>query len=525
MSFAWRFEIEDALSERALRMDQALSKLEATSRRMESALLGVNKNTKDVATSHDLWFSKLDHGINLAKELTSTLFEMGKGLFEVGKGFAEAALEAASFHEGAVIGLTSVMGDKGVAQNALANVVQMAGRMPITTEDALNASRQLLMTGFSEAQNRVLLMGMSDVGALNGGGERGQFAQQMFIRQIKDIQSIGMNSRHLMALSMETALPEGQILDQIGKLQGWKGMDHEQMKRRLHEVSSDTGITAVLRTIASKEGGTLGNISGEMGKTVSGLYTTLKSRKLEMFMNLDASTGYEKYKGFLQNLVNLSDSESGFGKTLRSTITKTFDNIFGAAFGELGAADGADKMEALLNRLLAAGSGFMDGMTMGLRTLFGDGSDVFKTGPLSPGELDKIKWKFEDWGLNVAASIHLVTSAFDALYEAGKSTATFVDHVMHPLSSKNDDGTDPGLAQLLPGQMKGEPSTQVGLTDVLRHMLNPEAPSPIAQRATIHVEHLHVDASGHEDSQHAAEAASTHLFSEFEKMGLSTGGL
>lgn len=528
MGFDWHFGADDQLSDKAERMARALEKLEAASEKLTKALEGMDSKQEKAARSHESFATTLHSTIEVGLRVAEVFERLGEGIYEVGKSFVETGLDAAMFKETAMVSLSTMLGSDSAAQSVIKRTVGLASKLPIQTGEVMSAASNFLMAGYKEEDLVPLITGMADIKALNG--ERGAFASEMFLRQIREIHSTGLNSRHLMALSNETGLPEDAVLGKLSKMYGWGNIDAEGAKKRLGEVNREDAVVAILDVLRDKEGGELGNLSNKLSETVPGLYSTLKSRKLETFMDLNNSEGYAKYKGFLSNLVKLSDPNSDFATRLKGGIERTFNGLFDVAFGDLSGDGGLKNMENLLDRLLAAGEGFADGFGSAMRGLLDDSNSVFKTGPLSKEELDRIKWDMEDFGRGVGSALRTVIKMFEDLGSAAKQTWGYMEMV-----GKYFNGTAHTGLEEHPEFFKGAGDSEGPRSEVPVPGQDEYLPPPLLARATqeqqpkphpyVYIDSVHIDAKGHPDEESIKRKTKDAVAQMFEEIAQQTGGL
>jgi hypothetical protein len=424
----WEFQLKDSMSGPANAEAAALGKLKLV-------LEGAGRSTEhfgeqaEKASHHGETFATTLHSaIGVAEQLGELGLRAAEGIAEIGIEFGKTAVEAASFKESTLISLETVLGSAKEAKGLFGDTIALAAHLPIETKAAIEAANQLALTGFNRKEIAPLTVAASDVGALNPG--RGSEAMRLFLRQIADIKSVGLSSRHLLALSQETHLPEEKILANLSKMTGLKGTP-EQLKKMLGSIDKDTAIAAIAQTVADVEGGALGNLSKKLSTTTEGLLSTLKSRKLELLMDLDESPAYAEFRSFLGNAANLLDPSSEFGGRVKSKIATTFGNVFHTVFGDFAGDAGVGRLEHVLDEVakgaelvgvgLEGSAEFAKAFADELLDASGIGGDLF--GP--DGSLDKKKVKeitdeFRDFG-------HELGIVANGLIEAAKGAKTLVD--------------------------------------------------------------------------------------------------
>lgn len=420
----WIFELMDRVSAPAKAAARALGSVADATKKTADATEKASRHSESLQT-------RLESTLRLGERA----FHLAEGLAEIGKSAAEAAIDAASFKETTTLSLTTVFGSADRAQKVLKDTVALAAHLPIQTEEAINATTRLALAGFDDRYLAPLVTAAADVKALNQGRSE---AMEAFLRQLTDIKSVGLSDRHLMYLSMETHLPEDKILANISQLTGLKGTE-KQIKEYISKgmVDRNTAINAVLKTLQQVEGGQIGGLSNRLAGTVSGLMSTLKSRKLELLMDLDASPGYATFREFLGNLTTLLDPSGMFGKKVSSKVAKTFNAVFGGALGDFTGKDGLFNLSNTLDKVLRgaemvgvgfrAGAGFIRNFAEELLDAAGIGGDLFgPDGSLDEKKVKTIVDRFSQLGkelADVAAKIGAIIDQVSGISSGGGALA------------------------------------------------------------------------------------------------------
>lgn len=535
--FSWTFEIEDRLTGQAQRMDAALSRMEATSARLEKQLGGLEEGAKRTGKGFGGFAMELHSVVDVGGRVLHVLEAVGEKVFEAGKWFAEAAIGAASFKETMLVSLSTILGSGAAAERVLHNITTMAAHLPVQTGQAMQASTALLLGGFREDQLTPLLLGMSDVGAMNPG--RKDEAMHAFVKQIREMKSAGVSERHLMYLSQEANIDKGQVLERIAKLYA---KPVEEIEHHLKDVNPEDMVTAILQTITSQEKGPLGTLSNKLATTVDGLMSTLKSRKLELFMDLDNSPAYASFRGFLSNLVKLTDTTSGFGLKLKGKIAEVFAESFGFAFDSLSGEGGIGRLEELLERALGVGQvafqglkGVVEGLASGFKDSFKDATALFD-GPLDEKKIKALGEEFRKAGEEVGKGIAKAVKGLKDLWDVGEGVAQVLNMLQpdyQPTAGDKNwfrkhffhtpDGQYPGQVD----DATAEEAYRQGRVYMSggRQVPTNGAPGP-AGPATVHLA-VNVDARGHHDPAQLGpvvrDATLEALTNIFESLAVQTG--
>jgi hypothetical protein len=424
-NLTWEFSLLDKISSPASKAEKSLSKLSVTLNLAGEAAVEGAAGLKKLADGSEKAATGARHASREAESLATHwahVVELGKEIWHVVEGVGEfgfemgkAAIEAASFKETTLVSLTTIMGSADAASETLTNTIKLASKLPIETEEALQGITKLTMAGYNRKQLFPIEIAASDVKAFNPGRAD---AMDVFLRQISEIKQVGLTGRHLQALSQETNISEEGILSNLMRYYGRdkKTIEHMISKKL---IDKEAAVAAILQAVADKEGGKLGPISKKLGQTVSGLWATIKSRKLEFLMDLDQSPAYKTFRNFLSNVAKATDPFSPFATRVKASFSRTFGGVFGSIFGDFAGEDGVGKIEAGLTKALQVveligggfqvaigfGKGFLDSLTQGLGTtnsLFGpDGS-------LDQKKLQAATVEFEKMGHELGEVVKLV---------------------------------------------------------------------------------------------------------------------
>lgn len=283
-------------------------------------------------------------------------FAIGAGLAAtaVGYEFAKSAVEVASFAEDNKVALEVVTGSQESANRVLKDMINLAAHLPITDQIAMGAATRYMLAGFKEKDLANMVTAMSDVQALNPG--RGVEAMNDFANLITRIKSGGLNARELMFLPQETHINPEAIRKELNAM-GYVAMKTVQdMHLMAHLINPDDFIEATVRAISAITGGKgVGQLSGKLSQTFTGLLSTLKGREFALMIDLDTSPGYESLRSFIKNLVAVTDPNGAIGKDISANLATSFNDLFGGIFGQFSGPDGAKKIgDVIRNDVLPA---------------------------------------------------------------------------------------------------------------------------------------------------------------------------
>jgi hypothetical protein len=406
----WEFQLVDRVSGAAKQMRLSLEGV-------DDALKRVNTSTQHAGHGAESLTTKMHSLMGIGERI----WRVGEGVAHIGESFGEAAIEAASFKEETVVALGTILGSSKQAGRVLHDTVALAAHLPIETQDAIQATTKLALAGYGRKDLMKMTVAAADVKALNPG--RGEEAMRYFVRHLDEVQQVGLQHRHLRFLSQEANLPEEGILRNLSKAYG--GASPEALKKAMAKglIDKNAAVWAILQTVADKEGGKLGTLSKKLSATVPGLLSTLRSRKLELLMDLDESPAYASLRGFLSNLANALDPASAFGHKAKDSLARTFGGVFSRLFGDFSGADGAVKLEEVLTKALRAvdllgvalqaGAGLGKGFFTTLGQGLGISNDLFGAdGSLDAKKVEKLVLRFEVLGKTIGDMVlHLLDLA------------------------------------------------------------------------------------------------------------------
>jgi len=474
----WEFALKDSLSNPANNGARALGKMRVSLQLAGDAADKLAGQQNKAAHSSESLATHLHSVLGVGEKLGHIALSAAEGIGELGFSFGEAAIEAASFKETTLVGLETIMGSAEDAQKVLRDTVRLSYNLPLEPRAAVEAVTQLALSGIPKEDLAHLTIAASDVKAFNPG--RGDEAMKLFLRQVGDIQAVGLNARHLLALAQETHIPEDKIVANLSKFSGVKApakAHGEALAKFLEAIPKDTAITAITQTIADLQGGQLGTISNKLSKTVEGMTDTLKGRPLELMMDLDTQPAYKEYKGFLGNAVKLTDPGSPFGSKIRKAITEIFGGTFHAAFGDLSGDAGMKNLESAFDKVLRVGQvvglGFQGGIEFAKAfgsELLGDVDNLFgKDGSLDPKRVKSITDSFREMGKEVGVAVKGVVelaSATKGLIDKLADNGNWGDRLAKKrlkdagLDERAFDPTRPWLGGTVPSWYKPKGLTQ-----------------------------------------------------------------
>ena len=258
---------------------------------------------------------------------------------------AKMVLDAVAFRQNTEVALKTVLGSREAALEALEEATRFAARTPFTTQQVVDAYKRLAIAGFKPIEIPVILKGVGDLSAMQG------FSQEAVGRIITALTQIRAKGRvqgeELMQLA-EAGAPLAKIYERIGAR---LGVTAEQARKLIQagRVSADLGIVAVLEAIRDTvSGGRLGGLMDQFADTLTGLYSTLKSRPFEFFKDIRVGP----LENLLRNLVAVTDTTSSLGRRLKASLEGVIGAGVESLFGPLAQAADPRALEPALTAWL-----------------------------------------------------------------------------------------------------------------------------------------------------------------------------
>jgi tape measure domain-containing protein len=258
---------------------------------------------------------------------------------------AKMVLDAVAFRQNTEVALRTVLGSREAAAEALEAAMRFAARTPFTTQQVVDAYKRLAIAGFKPIEIPVILKGVGDLSAMQG------FSQEAVDRIITALTQIRAKGRvqgeELMQLA-EAGAPLAVIYEKIAaRLK----VTAEEARKLISagRISSDLGIVAVLEAIRDTvSGGRLGGLMDQFADTLTGLWSTLKSRPFEFFKDIRITP----LENLLRNLVAITDTTSGLGQRLKAGLESVIGAGVESLFGPLAKATDPKALEPALTAWL-----------------------------------------------------------------------------------------------------------------------------------------------------------------------------
>lgn len=295
--------------------------------RISKSLQGIHKTLGDMPTNIAL----VQQGMNV---LFAGAVKLGGAVFDAGN----FAVNALAFKESTLASFELMLGTKKAAQAFFEQAKGFGKLTPFETSDVVKSFQDLLQAGFTQQEVPIVFQALGDVAAGKG------FDKQIIDRltlAFGQIRSKGKLMGDDLRQVVEAGVGRGAIFQNIAKQLGIdpKTVD-DYMSKGL--IKSDVAITAMLDTIRDKFSGgkELGAGMLAQATTIRGLFSTLASAPMDMFLDIDLenSPGFKGLKAFLGNLVEALNPDNATGSKLKGLIESVVNDV-GSLLGTVSMGD------------------------------------------------------------------------------------------------------------------------------------------------------------------------------------------
>ena len=258
---------------------------------------------------------------------------------------AKLVLDAVTFRQNTEVALETILGSREAASQALDETIRFASRTPFSTQQVMDAYKRLVTAGFKPVEIPVILKGVGDLSVMK---DFSQEAVNQILLAITQIRSKGKTQTEELRQLAQVGAPLDKIYERIGAHLGKTAREAEKLVQA-GRISADLGIVAVLEAIRDTiSGGRLGSLMEEFSKTLTGLWSTLKSRSFEFFKDIQVGS----LENLLRNLVAITDTDSDLGKRFKAQVERVIGAGVEAIFGPLAKATDPNALEPALTAWL-----------------------------------------------------------------------------------------------------------------------------------------------------------------------------
>jgi len=258
---------------------------------------------------------------------------------------AKMVLDAVTFRQNTEVALKTVLGSREAASQALDEAIRFASRTPFATRQVMDAYKQLIVARFKPEEIPIILKAVGDLSVMEGFSQEAVDRILRAIRQIRDRNKTLTEELNQLA---QVGAPLGVIYEKIGARLGVTAQQAQKLVQA-GRISADLGIVAILEAIRDTiSGGRLGSLVEEFSKTLTGLWSTLKSRSFEFFKDIQVGP----LENLLRNLVAITDTDSDLGKRFKAQVESVIGAGVEAIFGPLAKATDPKALEPALTAWL-----------------------------------------------------------------------------------------------------------------------------------------------------------------------------
>jgi hypothetical protein len=257
-----------------------------------------------------------------------------------------AAVKAQAFKEDTLLGLEIILQSREKANAVLADAMKFAAKTPFTTTQVMGWTKDLLVGGFNPKEAEMLMTVAGDFGALKGDDE---YVQRVIFQMTK-LNAVGKLTGETMMQLGEAGLPVQKVYESLAK--HFKTTTAGVMQlQEAGRIDSGTGINAIVEAIAGLQGGTIGTVLNKRSQSLSGLWSTLKSRPEELYMSVGGG-GMDRMKGALSSLADTFDPASASGQRITASLTKLSDTVTKLFIEPLSGPGGAARVEKAIGSVI-----------------------------------------------------------------------------------------------------------------------------------------------------------------------------
>ncbi|MFO0559067.1 MAG: hypothetical protein U0269_13715 [Polyangiales bacterium] len=263
----------------------------------------------------------------------------------IGMAGARSAVELGGFQESTMVSMRTMLGSSSAAEGEFDRAVQIARATPFDTRAVVTMRRQLLGAGVRDSRERDMLSGIiTDLSALN---PEDSSVMQRVTTAISQIRGSGRLRSEELGQLTEAGLSRESLYTELAPLlnvQGSGEAANRQVQQMIERgrVNAQVAQVALGRAVMRMTNTTaVGQFSSNQGATIPGLLSTLGSAVPELLMGrsegdrttkgtrLFEGAGFQAFKGFLQQVIDLLRGSSETGRRLQRVMRGLIDDVFG----------------------------------------------------------------------------------------------------------------------------------------------------------------------------------------------------
>lgn len=324
---------------------QLVDKISAPARAASNALAATDRALRDVGSGLASAGMQMHGWVEAIRDVTGPIVGLGKEV-----------LKAQAFKEDTLLGLEVILKSKTEAQKVMDEAVDWAARTPFSTTQSMDWTKALIVRGFAPREASLVRTFAGDLGALSGRDED----VGRIINALGEMRGLGKLTGDTLAGLNAAGLSSRRIFDELARTYHTTAAG-ARMLMEAGRIDSGTAINAMFSASRKLQGGPLGTTLLKRSQSMSGLWSTLRSRPEELFMSIGGQ-GMTRVKAVLANLADTFDPSSASGGKVVAALTRLMDQVTELLLGPFQGHGGADKMAATIDSMTAA----MDPLAKGL---------------------------------------------------------------------------------------------------------------------------------------------------------------
>lgn len=273
-------------------LKKQLAAAEAQLKTTASALKAANNGMDSFGKSASSTENGLTAALTKSQLLASAISTLSTAALSGAKQFVSMGIEYNAQIESYRVGLTNMLGDAQVANEAMAAIQEDAARTPFSVDSLTQANQLLISAGENAGYSRKVIMALGDAVSATGGGNAELSRMSANLQQIANV---GKAS----AIDIKQFAYAGINVYQV--LADYTGKTVQEVQNMT--VSYDLLSEALIA--ASEEGGRYYNAMNDLSETAKGKTSTLKDniKQLAGLMTADLSSALVKIEGHLNEIV------------------------------------------------------------------------------------------------------------------------------------------------------------------------------------------------------------------------------
>ena len=317
--FRWAFKIINEMSGPSKEMSKDVKELKSQLKdagveikKAEAAAKEAGGSFKELGLGFLKAFSVGEYISNPIEAIGAKVGELVRQVAEIGIEFGKSAVEAADFEDRSQIAFEALLGSAERAKDVIEEAKGFAFKSAQPLEATLQSYQQLLLAKVKPLDIPVILKGATDLAALSGG--------RTGLGELVQIFSQIASKGELTGRALATLSKSGLNVGDLAKRLGYKDFIDLQKGLQTSPIQAFEGIRAILRTLASQEGGALGKTTERMADTVGGSIQRIKTGWESLIGSISTEPEFAGFRTALGGIAQLFDSSTDEGKAFEKQI-------------------------------------------------------------------------------------------------------------------------------------------------------------------------------------------------------------